>query len=204
VTVLVTEAYTQAMSTETITKKLFTVDEFCRMLQAGILTYDTRYELIRGKIIENPRPRGPHVGLVKRLSHLFTSKLGRAVIVSVQESLFLDSYSMPFIDLAISNTRPNIYTDGDPFPGEVVLAIEVADASVWYDTTVKVGLYAESRIPEYWLVDIHKDVVVVRTEPVGKDYRKVEVRKRGEVIEPCGFPGAGFAVDEILGATDVS
>jgi Uma2 family endonuclease len=192
------------MSTETITHKLFTVDEFYRMSETGILADDSRYELIRGEIIEMPRPGSPHAGSVKRLIHLFTSKLGGAVIVSVQDPVFLDIYSMPFPDLALLAPRADFYTKSHPAPADVLLVVEVADTSVWYDTKIKAGLYAEFGIAEYWLVDIHKDVVVVRTEPVDKDYRKVEVRKRGEVIEPCGIPGAGFAVDEILGATDIS
>ena len=35
-----------------ITKKLFTVDEYYRMVDAGILREDDRVELIEGEIIE--------------------------------------------------------------------------------------------------------------------------------------------------------
>jgi Uma2 family endonuclease len=188
------------MSTETINKKLFTVDDLYRMADAGILPEDGRFELIRGEIIELPRPGSPHAGRVKRLIHLFTSRLAEAAILSVQDPVLLDRYSAPFPDLALLKPRADFYTEAHPTPGDVLLMVEVADAPVWYDTKVKAGLYAEFEIPEYWLLDINKDIVVVRTHPADGEYRKVEIKQRGETIQPCSFPNTPFLVDEILGS----
>ena len=187
------------MSTETISKKLFTVDEFYRMADAGILPEEGRFELIRGEIIEMPLAGSPHAGRVKRLIHLFTFRLGETAIVSVQDPVLLDRHSQPLPDLALLKPRADFYTEAHPTPGDVLLLVEVADASVWYDTKIKAGLYAEFAIPEYWLLDIHKDVVVVRTNPANGEYREVEIKPRGETIQPCKLPNAAFLSDEILG-----
>ena len=80
------------------------------MCDTGILAHDSRYELIRGEIIEIPRPGSPHAGTVKRLIHLFTSKLANAAIVSVQDPVFLDVHSMPLPDVALLKPRPDFYT----------------------------------------------------------------------------------------------
>jgi Uma2 family endonuclease len=66
----------QAMPTETITKKLFTVDEFHRIWESGVFPENGRYELVRGEILEMPLPQSPHSSRVKRLIRVFTSKLG--------------------------------------------------------------------------------------------------------------------------------
>ena len=77
----------QNMATDTVNKKRFTVDEYYLMSEVGILPEGSRFELIRGEIIEMPRPNPPHSGLVNRLNHLFMSRLGQSVIVSVRSVL---------------------------------------------------------------------------------------------------------------------
>ena len=57
------------MQTEA-TKRLFTVDEYYRMAEVGILRDDIRTELINGEIIEMS-PMGPrHASTVSRLNEL--------------------------------------------------------------------------------------------------------------------------------------
>ena len=75
--------YDLAMTTETVTKKFFTVEEFQRMEDAGIFPPDSRFELIRGEIIEMPRNTGRHAGRVNKLTELFITTLGKTAIVSV-------------------------------------------------------------------------------------------------------------------------
>src|SRR2546422_2929701 len=91
----------RSMSTETVSKKLFTADEFERMYDVGILPEDGRFELIRGEIIEMPPPKPPHAGRVNRLNQLFSLKFGRSVIVSVQNAYLIDRYSEPMPDIAL-------------------------------------------------------------------------------------------------------
>ena len=56
------------MSTEAINKKLFSVDEYHRMAEMGILPETRRFELVRGEIIEMTIPGSPHSGRVNRLT----------------------------------------------------------------------------------------------------------------------------------------
>lgn len=55
------------METE-VTIKLFTVDEFCKMGEAGILGEESRLELIEGEIIEMSAPGIRPVSCVNRAS----------------------------------------------------------------------------------------------------------------------------------------
>ena len=100
------------MPTETITRKRFTVDEYHRMSDIGIFPKDKRFELIRGEILEMPTAKPPHSGRVNRLTHLFTSRLGEFVIVSVQNPSSIDDYSEPAPDVSLLKPRGDFYTSG--------------------------------------------------------------------------------------------
>ena len=108
------------MPAETISRKLFTVDEYHRMSDIGIFPEDKRFELIRGEIYEMP-------------------------------------------------------------------------------TKIKGPLYAESGIPEYWIVNIPQNVLEVRSDVVNGRYMRHEILKHGQTVSPRLLPGVSFQVDEILG-----
>jgi Uma2 family endonuclease len=191
--------YDQAMSTEILNKKLFTVDEYYRLSELGILDDDRRYELIRGEIIEMPTAGSPHAGRVKRMNRLFTSRLGDSVIVSVQDPLRIDRLSEPVPDVALLEPRPDFYAERHPLPSDTLLVIEVSDTTVRKDSKIKAPLYAEAGIAEYWQLDVNKEMLVVRTDPAAGEYRKVRILHRGETVVPQKLPNVSFTVDEILG-----
>ncbi len=187
------------MTTETISKKLFTVDEFCRLSEEGILPPEGRFELIRGEIIEMPRPGPPHIGPVNRLTMLFARKLGDSVIISVQNSLFISNISLPSPDLVLLKPREDYYGKSLPAPDDVFLVVEVSHTSHWYDTKIKAPLYGDAVVPEYWIVNVPKHVLEVRREPADGHYRRVETFVPGQTIHLQRMPDVVFTVDEILG-----
>jgi hypothetical protein len=67
-----------------LTRRRFTVDEYHRMGETGILSEDNRLELIRGDIVFREPIGAYHAGTVNRLARLFNSRLGDQAIVSVQ------------------------------------------------------------------------------------------------------------------------
>src|SRR5262245_57517570 len=88
------------MQVET-TKKLFTVDEYYRMAEVGILKPEDRVELIDGEIIEMSPIGKWQADCVNRLSYLFTSVFKERVVVSVQHPLRLNKYNEPEPDVAL-------------------------------------------------------------------------------------------------------
>ena len=189
----------QGMTTETVQKKLFTVEEFHHMCEVGILLEDGRFELIRGEVFEMPKPKPPHSGRVDRLTRMFTLMFREAAIVRVQGPVFLNTHSEPFPDLAILKSREDFYEVANPGPHDTLLIVEVSNTSVSYDSNVKASLYAEAGIPEYWQVDIKKEILVVRTDPQDGDYHTVRIYHRGESISPRELSAFTFPVDDILG-----
>jgi Uma2 family endonuclease len=176
-------------------ERTFTVDEYHRMAQAGILGEDERVELIEGRIVEM-NPIGPgHLWSVNRLTRMFARLDG--VLVSVQNPIRLDQGSEPEPDLAV--VRADAAQDHTPGPADVLLVIEVADSSLGYDRQVKASLYARAGVPELWIADLGGERVEAHRDPSAAGYRTVHLSLRGERISPLFAPELSIEVDEILG-----
>lgn len=110
-------------------KRLFTVAEYHRMAEAGILGEDDRVELIEGEIVGMTPISSRHAGQVNRLVRLFTQRLGGRAILSVQNPIRLGEHSEPQPDVALLRPRPDFYATAHPGSEDVLLVIEVADLS---------------------------------------------------------------------------
>ena len=180
-------------------RRRFTIDEYHRMADAGVFTPDERVELLDGEIIEMSPIGTRHTGGVNRLNALFTRRLGRGAVVSVQNPIVLDDYSEPQPDLTILTARPDYYVGAHPRPADVLLAIEVMDSSASYDRSLKLPLYARKHLRELWLVDLPGAAVDVYRRPTASGYREHQRLTRGRRIAPLAFPRMHFRVAEMLG-----
>jgi Uma2 family endonuclease len=177
----------------------FTVDEYHRMAEAGILTDEDRVELIEGEIVQMSPIGRRHAACVNRLNRLFSQRLGACAIVAVQNPVELSSRSEPQPDLALLQPRPDFYESGHPQPEDVLLLVEVADTTAESDREVKLPLYARSAIAEVWLVDIERQCLEVYLMPSLNKYQNVRKYQRGETLFVQAFSDVSFNVDEILG-----
>jgi hypothetical protein len=179
-------------------RRPFTVHDYHRMLEVGILREDDRLELLEGEVVEmspiNPR----HAASVKRLIRLFTSRLGDRALVDVQNPVQLDEHSEPQPDLALLEPRPDYYAQSHPTPAEVRLLVEVVDTTLDYDREVKAPVYARAAIPELWLVNLVDGWLEVYREPSPVGYRSIRRVLPGEHVAPLAFPDVTLAADELL------
>jgi Uma2 family endonuclease len=182
-----------------VQRRTFTVDEYHRMAEAGILSEDDRVELIDGEIVKMSPIGSCHVACVNRLTAVLTSKIGGAAIVSVQNPFAVDEYSEPQPDIVILKPSEDFYAHSLPTAQDVLLIIEVADTSLSYDRNVKVPAYARAGVPEAWIADLAGDGIEAYSDPVGGVYRKVAWASRGQILRPKQIPGLGLSVDDILG-----
>lgn len=182
-----------------IWKRLFTVEEYHRMAQAGILGEDDRVELIEGEIVEMTPIGSTHAATVKRLNRIFSQRIGGQVLISVQDPIRLGEHSEPQPDLALLQSREDFYTSAHPGPEDVLLLIEVSETSAEYDREVKIPLYARFGIPEVWLVDLEGKAIEVYQNPSYKGYREVQTLSQGARLSPSSFPDLELPAEEILG-----
>lgn len=190
------------MSAETtvdLVRRRFTVAEYERMGEAGILGQDDRVELLDGEIVQMT-PIGPlHASIVDRLNRMLIQRLGDRAVVRVQNPLLIAPRSQPQPDIAVVRAPDDSYLAFHPAPGDVLLVVEVADSSVVVDQGVKIPLYAGAGIPEAWLVHLAAREVVVHRAPREGAYGLVRTLRLGEALDLASFPDVTIAVDELLG-----
>ena len=181
-----------------IARRLFTVYEYHKMVDAGILCEDDRVELIRGEILEMS-PIGPrHSAAVLRATNGLPRIIEGHAILGVQGSIRLDEYDEPQPDIYLLRPKDDFYASGHAGPEDTFLIAEMADSSLEYDRTVKKGLYAETGVPEYWVADIRNDRLIVYRDPGEGGYRKEEVFDRGSVVVPVRLDQCVIPVEMLL------
>jgi Uma2 family endonuclease len=182
-----------------IAKHWFTVAEYNRMGETGILKEEDRVELIEGEIIEMSPIGRRHAACVGRLTSLLSRLLTEKAIVWVQNPIVLDDYSEPQPDVALLRRRDDFYERSLPAPADVLLIVEVADTTLEYDRQIKLPLYARAGIAEVWLVNLMDEQVGIYTQPAGGAYQVERQAKRGETINSSVPPNLMLKVDDILG-----
>lgn len=185
-------------------KRLFTVDEYYRMAEAGILGKDDRVELIAGEIVKMSPIGSPHASCVKRLNRLFSVRLGDRVILSVQDPVRLSERTEPQPDIALLIPRADFYFQRHPQAEEVLLIIEVSDTTIEYDREVKIPLYAAAGIVEVWIVSLAEELIEIYRQPLVNGYAEVQQFRRGENVSPLSFSDVVLSVDEVLSSDDIN
>ena len=186
------------METEA-SKKLFTVDDYYKMLDAGILSEDDRVELIEGEIIQMSSMGSRHAAVVTRLNDLLVPLLKGMALLRPQLPLRLNEFNEPGPDIVVLKPRPDFYASRHPGPADVFLVLEISDSSLKYDRDVKLSIYAAARLPEIWIADLLGDEVLVYREPSGKRYKTSLSFRRGDSISCLTLPQIQLAVDDLLG-----
>lgn len=186
-----------ALQTE-VARRRFTVDEYYRMAEAGILTADERVELIEGEII-GMTPIGSHHALcVATLVELLGPALRARVLVWPQNPIRLPNDTELQPDVAVLRLPRERYLTGHPRPDDVLLLVEVADTSHRYDRLVKLPLYARAGVAEAWIVDLPGEVIEVYREPGPAGYARAARIGREGSVSPAPFPDVTLSVATIL------
>ena len=177
---------------------LFSVDDYYRMAEVGLLTEDDRVELINGMIFDMP-PIGPgHASSVDRFGDRFRAWLGGSVIIRNQNPVRIGPRSEPEPDVVVVPRRDDYYASGHPMPADVLLLVEIADSSLDHDRNTKIPLYAGAGIVEYWIVNLVDDHILVYRNPGPAGYGDVQLLRRGDTIRPLSFPDVEMAVSDLL------
>ena len=180
------------------TRKRFDSDSYFRMAETGILQPTDRVELIDGEILVMS-PIGRRHGLaVNVANHMIVRTIGEKAFLWTQTTVVLDNFVVPEPDLALLKPDEAVYKTRHPGAREILLIIEIADSSLDYDTSVKLGLYAIIGIPEYWVADLVNDRLLAYSHPEGDTYRTTRELHRGDSIAPLALPDCEFPVDPFL------
>jgi Uma2 family endonuclease len=186
-----------ALHTE-VARRRFTVDEYDRMAEAGILTPEDRVELIEGEIVHMAAIGAHHAVCVSTLGELLITTLRGRAFVRLQNPVRLPDDSEPEPDVAVLRLPRERYRRGHPGPPDVLFVAEVVETSHRYDRLIKLPLYARAGIPEAWLVDLPGEAIEVYREPGPAGYARSERISRDGCVSPAAFPDVALAVVEAL------
>jgi hypothetical protein len=144
----------------------FTVSEYHRLIQTGVLTEDDPVELLEGWIVPKMPHNPPHDGTIGLLQEVLRSHLPGAWCIRIQSAITL-SESEPEPDVVIASGPTRQYVARHPGPQDIALVIEVADSSLDRDRRDKGRIYAQESIPFYWIINLVDGQVEVYTDPSG-------------------------------------
>jgi Uma2 family endonuclease len=162
-----------------------TVSQYHDMIQHGILTEDDPVELLEGWLIQKMSKNPPHRVSTRRARERLSRALPAGWYVDAQEPITtLDSEPEP--DVIVVRGDSDDYADRHPSPGDVALVVEVADASLHRDRTIKKRAYARAGIALYWIVNLIDRRVEVYSGPSGPsdqpDYRQRSEHGEGDTL----------------------
>ncbi|BAZ19994.1 hypothetical protein NIES4073_08670 [Kalymmatonema gypsitolerans NIES-4073] len=147
------------------TAKRFTIAEFDRLAELGFFSEDDRVELINGEIIPMVSKGKPHSVCSTRLFRELFKLVGERGTLRGQEPIIIREYSEPEPDFVIVKNQEDDYLSAHPIPSDVLLLIEISDSSLKYDQEVKLPIYAEAGISDYWIFNLVNNCLECYSEP---------------------------------------
>jgi Uma2 family endonuclease len=166
--------------------------EYDQLVELGVFE-DERVELLRGVLVTMSPQGAAHSGLTAWFMQRLTRATDESYDVRAHSPFAADDYSEPEPDVSVS------LRDDGPYhhPTKLLLLIEVADSSLRKDRRVKLPIYAEAGVPEYWIVDVNAQAIEVHTHPVDGVYTSVVRFEREGVLRPVAVPGVEIEVSSI-------
>ena len=174
------------------TAKRFTITEYHRLADLDFFTEDDRVELIKGEIIKMAAKGKAHSVCNTRLYRELFKLLEEKATIRGQEPIIIND-SEPEPDLTIVKNTPDDYFLNHPTPSDIFLIIEVADSSLKYDQEVKLFLYSEAGISDYWIFNLMDYYLECYSDPYqdlqGKfGYRHKSIILPNESVKLPSFP----------------
>jgi Uma2 family endonuclease len=168
--------------------------EYDRLVGLGMFE-DERVELLYGVLVAMSPQGAPHATITAWFVQRLIRALDDSFDVRGHSPLAASEDSEPEPDVSVAQRAIGELVH----PQTALLVIEVAESSLRKDRQIKARLYAETGMPEYWIVDLTGDAIVVEvhTEPTATGYRRVELCGAGQVLRPTRLPGIAIAVADI-------
>jgi Uma2 family endonuclease len=167
----------------------YTRARFMEMDELGLFR-DQRVELIEGDIYVVAPMGEDHAVPIERLNLLLVRALPEEFSLRCQLPIAAADDSQPQPDFTIlpAKRRGPAQT-----PAQATLVIEVADSSLEFDLKRKSAVYARAAVPEYWVLDVKRKVLVVHRSPSGARYRSV--KRLSDLAHVASTAVPGLALD---------
>jgi len=185
---------------ESVKVHLWTRDEYYQMAELGFF-HGKKVELIEGEIIEMSPMKSPHATSISLVSEVLRESFDKTFYVRSQLPLSFSKINEPEPDVAIVKGTIRDFKNSHPTTAELV--VEVSDATLRYDRTGKMNLYAKNKIQDYWIVNIKSRCLEIYRRPIrdkklGFVYTEIKIFTEKDVVSPLAKPDARIKVADIL------
>src|SRR5579871_1972440 len=181
-------------------RRAYTVDDIGRMIEAGIIGEDERFELIEGEIVMMASKGIAHERIKSALNIAVVRSLPDDLTMGVEVTLRLTDTIMLEPDIAVfPKTLFSKSSTGFARldPGEACLVIEVAVSGLAYDKGLKARLYARHQVKEFWVVDANERTTWVHTGASGDGWSSIVKYGPRDTLTASAVPGLSIRLDEI-------
>jgi Uma2 family endonuclease len=178
--------------------RLWTIEDYHRMVEAGILITSDRVELLEGQIIEVIPQLPPHASTTQPVARYLDRLLESVAYVRMQLPITLYPNSEPEPDIAVVRIDPNEYCDRHPGSDDILLIIEVADSTLLSDRRKKALIYSRAGILDYWTLDVNTTQIYQFREPRATGYNQEVVLTRDSLLVPLAFPTIAIAPQQLF------
>ena len=167
--------------------------EYDRLVAFGAFKNE-RIELLCGQLVTMSPQGEPHSRIAGRLAARLAHTLYPAFDVRSHSPFVATDDSEPEPDIWVARwqLRPRHH------PKRALLLIEVSDSSLQIDRNVKARIYARNRAPEYWIIDLNSESVIVHTKPQRGEYRRIVERRGPFRLRPIHLRQFSITVDELF------
>ena len=176
-------AWTQAA--EGVPRRAFSVADVRRMIDAGVLGEDEKFELIEGESVPVSPSHDPHERMKSALIFAVTRWLPDGLWFGVQSSIYLAEKTFVEPDLCIFRKELKSH---DVKGSDLLLVIEVSDSSLAFDRGTKALVYASHGARELWVIDVATKVTSVHTGPTGVGWTSVREVLPYETLRATALP----------------
>lgn len=178
---------------EGLPRRRFSVADFVRMVESGIIPAKERLEMIDGEIVVMSPKGNRHEGLKTAINRYWGRVCPDGYEFAPETGLYLsdDIYLEP--DFVVFGSAVGLADLRGP---DVLLVVEVADSSIRYDLRTKPRVYAEHRVRELWVIDAVGRKTHVHRDPGRSGFGRVETVSAPDRLVPEQAPAElGFALD---------
>lgn len=172
----------------------WTTAELLRLVEAGVLDPDEKFELIGGEIVPMSPKGRRHELVADELNHHWKPLTPSGIRVSVERQFNLDESTYTDPDLLVCPASIKSY---DARGETALLVVEIADSSWKKDTVTKAGSYAQFGVREYWVINAETLMTVVHRDPAPGGYASIVERSPDEQLTPLLVPALAVRLADL-------
>lgn len=176
----------------------FSVDEYYKMIDLGLIKDNEKAEIIDGELIKKMTIGDRHALIVDLLAGFFFGLRNGSIRVRIQNPLRISDFDEPEPDVVLADLT-KYEGKRHPRANETILVVEVSDTTLKYDRDTKLPLYAQAGIQEVWIVNLIANIIEVHQNPSNGLYQVTNIFSHGETLNSQVLPDLSLDVDQILG-----